>query len=113
MAGVAAKPRRPDSWINPGSCCAAWKKQKTEFNDRYEDKKTNQTTGRRDARSRKLREIVIDALILRIANVYGSDPAESGVIAGWHRTVVSGAGICGGIGGDVAVSVEMCREHAL
>ncbi len=31
------------------------------------------------------------ALILRIANVYGSDPAGSGVIAGWHGTVAGGA----------------------
>ncbi|MBL6935300.1 MAG: sugar nucleotide-binding protein [Alphaproteobacteria bacterium] len=32
-----------------------------------------------------------DALILRIANVYGSDPAGSGVVAGWHKTVTGGA----------------------
>ena len=33
------------------------------------------------------------ALILRIANVYGSDPAGSGVMAGWFRTVGGGAEI--------------------
>ena len=34
---------------------------------------------------------VADALILRIANVYGSNPAGSGVMAGWFRTVGDGA----------------------
>jgi dTDP-4-dehydrorhamnose reductase len=34
---------------------------------------------------------VADSLILRIANVYGSDPAGSGVMAGWFRTVSEGA----------------------
>ena len=38
-----------------------------------------------------LRSRIPDALILRIANVYGSNPAGSGVIAGWHRMVASGA----------------------
>lgn len=38
-----------------------------------------------------LKSRVPDALILRIASVYDSDPAGSGVIAGWHRTVDSGA----------------------
>jgi dTDP-4-dehydrorhamnose reductase len=38
-----------------------------------------------------LRSRVHDALILRIANVYNSDPAGNGVIAGWHKTVASGA----------------------
>ena len=31
------------------------------------------------------------SLILRIANVYGSDPAGDGIIAGWYRTVAGGA----------------------
>ncbi|MDP6358043.1 MAG: sugar nucleotide-binding protein [Planctomycetota bacterium] len=34
---------------------------------------------------------VPSALILRIANVYGSDPAGSGVVAGWYKTVTGGA----------------------
>jgi len=38
-----------------------------------------------------LKARVPDALILRIACVYGSDPAGSGVVAGWYRTVVDGA----------------------
>ncbi len=38
-----------------------------------------------------LRSRVPGALILRIANVYGSDPAGSGVMAGWFRTVSDGA----------------------
>jgi dTDP-4-dehydrorhamnose reductase len=38
-----------------------------------------------------LRTRVPDALILRIASVYGSDPAGSGVVAGWYRTVAGGA----------------------
>ncbi len=38
-----------------------------------------------------LRSHAPDALILRIASVYGSDPAGSGVVAGWYRTVTGGA----------------------
>jgi len=38
-----------------------------------------------------LRSRVPDALILRIANVYGSDPAGGGVMAGWYRTLAGGA----------------------
>jgi len=38
-----------------------------------------------------LQDHVADSLILRIANVYGSDPAGSGVMAGWFRTVSEGA----------------------
>jgi dTDP-4-dehydrorhamnose reductase len=38
-----------------------------------------------------LRSRVPGALILRIANVYGSDPAGSGIMAGWYRTVAGGA----------------------
>ncbi len=34
---------------------------------------------------------VADALILRIANVYGSNPAGGGVMAGWFKTVGDGA----------------------
>ncbi|MDP6524757.1 MAG: sugar nucleotide-binding protein [Kiritimatiellia bacterium] len=37
-----------------------------------------------------LQDHVPDALVLRIANVYGSNPAGGGVIAGWHRTVAGG-----------------------
>ena len=38
-----------------------------------------------------LRARVPEALILRIACVYGSDPAGSDVVAGWYRTVAGGA----------------------
>ncbi len=38
-----------------------------------------------------LRGHVPDALILRIANVYGSDPAGGGVMARWYKTVTDGA----------------------
>ena len=38
-----------------------------------------------------LRGHVPGALILRIANVYGSDPAGGGIIAGWYKTVADGA----------------------
>jgi dTDP-4-dehydrorhamnose reductase len=37
-----------------------------------------------------LKSHVHDALILRIASAYGSDPAGDGVIAEWYRTVASG-----------------------
>ena len=38
-----------------------------------------------------LRGQVPGALILRIANVYGSDPAGGGVMARWYKTVTDGA----------------------
>ncbi len=38
-----------------------------------------------------LAERTTDALILRIANVYGSNPVGGGVMAGWFRTVADGA----------------------
>ncbi len=34
---------------------------------------------------------VADSLVLRIANVYGSNPAGGGVVAGWFRAVSDGA----------------------
>jgi len=39
----------------------------------------------------RLAERTTDALILRIANVYGSDPTGGGVMAGWFRTIRDGA----------------------